>query len=169
MEGVIKLSKPLKTYGELEETSQLYYNCVNVDEINKLEHLSLKYCLWNLNLLEVFKSRTKSMNTDIEKLKENIKNYKGTKIDTNKEMEKLDEIYAKLIAMEKEATDECYYYCDYLGRAAKKYDTLNDDIVKNVYLGTSEDIIKLEIQKYLNYEKSFLIFNDIIKQLKILF
>ena len=43
MEGVIKLSKPLKTYEELEETAQLYYNCVNVDEINKLEHSSLKY------------------------------------------------------------------------------------------------------------------------------
>ena len=39
--------------------------------------------------------------------------------------------------------------------------------VKNVYFKSSEDIINSIIKYYLNKEKSFIIFTDIIKQLNL--
>ena len=39
--------------------------------------------------------------------------------------------------------------------------------VKNAYFKSSEDIINSRIKYYLNKEKSFIIFTDIIKQLNL--
>ena len=52
---------------------------------------------------------------------------------------------------------------------AKKLDVLKNDFVKRIYIKSSEEIIIGRIKYYLNYEKKFLIFNDIINQLINLF
>ena len=44
-----------------------------------------------------------------------------------------------------------------MARVAKKYDVLNNEPAKNVYINSSEDIIK---------EKYFLLFKDVINKLK---
>ena len=58
--------------------------------------------LYNLNLIQNFSGQNKYINTNIEKLKQNLKNYKGKKINATEEMEKLDEIFKRLIVIEKE-------------------------------------------------------------------
>ena len=169
MEDEIGLSKALNTYEELKETTQLYYNCLNKDKMKLLVSPLLKYALYNLNLFDAFNDRLKSMNIEIEKLKENLKNYKGKKIDANEEMKKLDGISCKLITIEKQANKEYDYYKVYLVEVAKQFDKLKNDIAKTIYIKTSEDIIISRIIYYLNYEKIFIIFNDIFKQLSTIF
>ena len=53
MENKIELIKALNTYEELKEPAQMYYNCLNVDKIKFLCSPSLKYALYNLNLLKL--------------------------------------------------------------------------------------------------------------------
>ena len=53
-----------------------------------------------------------------------------------------------------------------MARVAKKYDLLNNEPAKNVYINSSEDIIKTQIQFYMKCEKNFLLFKDIINKLK---
>ena len=165
MEDQISLNKVLNIHKELKESAQLYYTCINIDNIRFLDSPSLKYALYNLNLYETFKKRIKSINIDIKEQYKNLKNYKGKKINPNEELETLDEILNKLLAIEKEAKDEYMFYSEYLVKIAKMFDTLKNDISKRVYIKASEDIIISKIKYYLNYEKKFLFFNDIIKQL----
>ena len=165
MEDKIGLSKALNTYDELKESAQIYHKCLNLDDIKLLASPSLKYGLYNLNLLNAFKARIKSLNTVIEKLKEKLKNYKGKKIDSTEEMKKLDEISHKLITIEKESEDEYDFYNEYLAKVAAKFDTLRDDTIKSIYLKSSEEIVISRIKYYLNNEKKFLIFKEIIKEL----
>ena len=77
----------------------------------------------------------------IEKIKENIKEYKGKKIDAFKEMKKLDEISNNLKAIKKEANDGYEFYRVYLGKVAKEFDDLKDETTKSAYIKSSEDII----------------------------
>ena len=53
----------------------------------------------------------------------------------------------------------------YSGKLAKKYDTIIDDTVKSIYVNSSEEVIFSRIKYYINCEKYFLIYNEIIKQL----
>ena len=167
MEDQISLNKVLDTYEELKESAQLYYDCINLDNIKFLISPSLKYALYNFNLFEAFKKRINSINIEVEKLKKSIKNYKGTKINPNEEMKTLDEILNKLMAIKKEANDDYHFYTVYLAETAKEYDVSKNDDSKRVYIKSSEDIIISRIKYYLNNEKKFLYFNDIIKQLTI--
>ena len=48
----------------------------------------------------------------------------------------------------------------------KKYVVLNNEPAKNVYINSSEDIIKSQIQFYMKCEKQFLLFKDVINKLK---
>lgn len=169
MEYEIGVRKALDTYEELKEEAQLYYNSLNLDKLKLLISPSLKYALYNGNLFEVFENRIDSMNINIEKIRENLKKYKGKKIDVNEEMKKIDDISNRLIVIKKEAKEECYIYLEYLSRIAKKFDVLKNDMVKRIYIKSSEEIIITRIKYYLNYEKEFLIFNDIINQLINLF
>ena len=165
MEDQTTLNKAFNTYGELRESAQIYCDCINIDNIKFLESPSLKYALYNLNLFEAFQKRIKSISIDVEKLKKRLKNYKGTKVNPIEEMKALDEILNKLLAIKKEANEEYDFYKVYLVKIAKKFDTLKNDNSKRVYIKSSEDIIISKIKYYLNYEKNFLYFNDIIKQL----
>ena len=53
-----------------------------------------------------------------------------------------------------------------MARVAKKYDVLNNEPAKNVYINSSEDIIKSQIQFYMKCEKNFLLFKDVINKFK---
>ena len=145
---------------ELKDAANTYYKCINLNGIE-----SLKYSLYNWHLFEAFNIRRERLKTEIEKLKERLKNYKGNKLDINKEMIKLDDISSKLETFGKESNETFDFYCKYLGKLAKKYDTIIDDTVKSVYVNSSEEVIFSRIKYYINCEKYFLIYNDIIKQL----
>ena len=165
MENEIELNKVLDTPDELKDVANIYYKCINLNGIESLKSPSLKYSLYNLHLFEAFKIRNERLKTEIGKLKERLKNYKGNKLDINKEMIRLDDISSKLEAFGKEANELFDFDCTYLGKVAKKYDTIIDDTVKSIYINSSEEIVISRIKHYINCEKYFLIYNDIIKQL----
>ncbi len=165
MENGIELSKVLDTPDELKDAANIYYKCINLNGIEELKSPSLKYSLYNWNLFEAFNFRRERLKTEIEKLKERLKNYKGDKLDINKEMIRLDDISSKLETFGKESNETFDFYCKYLGKLAKKYDTIIDDTVKSVYINSSEEVIFSRIKYYIKCEKYFLIYNEIIKQL----
>ncbi len=165
MENKIELRNTLNTYAELKECAQIYYKCLNLDAIKLLDSPSLKYALFNLNLYEAFKDRIKSLNLVIEKLRQNLKNYKGKKIDSIEELKKLDEISHNLIAIEKQSQVDYDFYKEYLTGVAGTFDSSRDNATKSIYIKSSEEIIISRIKYYLNSEKKFLIFKDIIKEL----
>ena len=78
----------------------------------------------------------------------------------------MDEISKKLSALKKEAENNIDFYTTYLAKITKKIDVYKKkDDAKNLYFKSSEDIINYRIKYYLNKEKNFIIFTDIIKQL----
>ena len=165
MENEIELNKVLDIPDELKDVANIYYKCINLNGIETLKSPSLKYSLYNFNLFEAFNIRNGRLKTEIEKLKERLKNYKDNKLDINKELIRLDNISSKLETFGKESKESFDFYCKYLGKLAKKYDTIIDDTVKNVYVNSSKEVIFSRFKYYINCEKYFLIYNDIIKQL----
>ena len=161
----IELRKVLDTPDELKDAANIYYKCINLNGIKSLKSPSLKYGLYHMHLFETFTERRERLKTEIEKLKEKLKNYKGDKIDINKEMIRLDDISSKLETLGKEAKELFDFDLTYLGKVAKKYDTIKDDTVKSIYVNSSEEVIFSRIKYYINFEKYFLIYNEIIKQL----
>ena len=165
MENQIELSKVLETPDELKDAANIYYNCINLNGIETLKSPSLKYSLYSLHLFEAFKIRNERLKTEIEKLKERLKNYKGNKLDINKEMIRLDDISSKLEILGKEAKEFYDFDITYLGKVAYEYDAIKDDTIKSIYVNSSEEVVISRIKYYINYEKYFLIYSDIIKQL----
>ena len=165
MENGIELSKVLDTPDELKDAANIYYKCINLNGIESLKSPSLKYSLYNWHLFEAFNIRRERLKTEIEKLKERLKNYKGDKLDINKEMIRLDDISSKLEILGKEAKEFYDFELTYLGKVAKKYDTIKDDTVKSIYVNSSEEVVISRIKYYISCEKHFLVINDIIKQL----
>ena len=165
MENEIALMKVLDIPDELKDAANIYKNCINLNGIKLLKSPSLKYGLYYLHLFEAFTKRRKRLKTEIEKLKEKLKNYKGDKIDINKEMIRLDDISSKLERFGKEAKELFDFDLTYLGKVAKKYDTIKDDTVKSIYVNSSEEVVISRIKYYISCEKHFLVINDIIKQL----
>ena len=166
MEDKIELNKILNTYEELKEVALLYNNSINLKDIKYLVSPSLKYALYNLNLFEIFEARLKSIRTDIENIIKNLKNYKGREIDVIEENKRLDEASEMIRKFESEANDAYDFYRVYLAKVTKKYDDLNDISSKKVYVKSSEEIIFSRMKYYLVCEKYFLIYSDIIKQLR---
>ena len=165
MENEIALMKVLDIPDELKDAANIYKNCINLNDIKLLKSPSLKYGLYYLHLFEAFTKRRERLKTEIEKLKEKLKNYKGDKIDINKEMIRLDDISSKLETFGKESKESFDFDCKYSGKLTKKYDTIIDDTVKGIYVNSSEEVIFSRIKYYINCEKYFLIYNEIIKQL----
>ena len=165
MENEIELRKVLDTPDELKDAANIYYKCINLNGIKSLKSPSLKYGLYHMHLFGAFTKRRERLKAEIEKLKEKLKNYKGDKIDINKEMIRLDDISSKLETLGKEAKELYDFDITYLGKVAKKYDTIKDDTIKSIYVNSSEEVVISRIKYYINYEKYFLICNDIIKQL----
>ena len=165
MENEIELRKVLDTPDELKDAANIYYKCINLNGIKSLKSPSLKYGLYHMHLFGAFTKRRERLKAEIEKLKEKLKNYKGDKIDINKEMIRLDDISSKLETLGKETKELYDFDITYLGKVAKKYDTIKDDTIKSIYVNSSEEVVISRIKYYINYEKYFLICNDIIKQL----
>ena len=165
MENEIALMKVLDIPDELKDVANIYKNCINLNGIKLLKSPSLKYGLYYLHLFEAFTKRRERLKTEIEKLKEKLKNYKGDKIDINKEMIRLNDISSKLETFGKEAKELFDFDLTYLGKVAKKYDTIKDDTVKSIYVNSSEEVVISRIKYYISCEKHFLVINDIIKQL----
>ena len=165
MENEIALMKVLDIPDELKDAANIYKNCINLNGIKLLKSPSLKYGLYYLHLFEAFTKRRERLKTEIEKLKEKLKNYKGDKIDINKEMIRLNDISSKLETFGKEAKELFDFELTYLGKVAKKYDTIKDDTVKSIYVNSSEEVVISRIKYYISCEKHFLVINDIIKQL----
>ena len=165
MENEIALMKVLDIPDELKDVANIYKNCINLNGIKLLKSPSLKYGLYYLHLFEAFTKRRERLKTEIEKLKEKLKNYKGDKIDINKEMIRLNDISSKLETFGKEAKELFDIDLTYLGKVAKKYDTIKDDTVKSIYVNSSEEVVISRIKYYISCEKHFLVINDIIKQL----
>ena len=165
MENEIELRKVLDTPDELKDAANIYYKCINLNGIKSLKSPSLKYGLYHMHLFETFTKRRERLKAEIEKLKEKLKNYKGDKIDINKEMIRLDDISSKLEILGKETKELYDFDIAYLGRVAYKYDMIKDDTIKSVYINSSEEVVISRVKYYISYEKYFLICNDIIKQL----
>ena len=165
MENEIEQRKVLDTPDELKDVANIYYKCINLNGIKTLKSPSLKYGLYHMHLFETFTKRRERLKTEIEKLKEKLKNYKGDKIDINKEMIRLDDISSKLEILGKEAKEFYDFELTYLGKVAKKYDTIKDGTIKSIYVNSSEEVVISRIKYYISYEKYFLIYNDIIKKL----
>ena len=165
MENEIEQRKVLDTPDELKDVANIYYKCINLNGIKTLKSPSLKYGLYHMHLFETFTKRRERLKAEIEKLKEKLKNYKGDKIDINKEMIRLDDISSKLEILGKEAKEFYDFDITYLGKVAKKYDTIKDDTIKSIYVNSSEEVVISRVKYYISYEKYFLIINDIIKQL----
>ena len=157
MENEIELRKVLDTHDELKDVANIYYKCINLNGIKSLKSPSLKYGLYHMHLFETFTKRRERLKAEIEKLKEKLKNYKGDKIDINKEMIRLDDISSKLEILGKEAKEFYDFELTYLGKVAKKYDTIKDDTIKSIYVNSSEEVVISRIKYYINYEKYFLI------------
>ena len=155
----------MDTPDELKDVANIYYKCINLNGIKTLKSPSLKYGLYHMHLFETFTKRRERLKAEIEKLKEKLKNYKGDKIDINKEMIRLDDISSKLEILGKEAKEFYDFELTYLGKVAKKYDTIKDDTIKSIYVNSSEEVVISRIKYYISCEKHFLIINDIIKQL----
>ena len=141
MENEIALMKVLDIPDELKDVANIYKNCINLNGIKLLKSPSLKYGLYYLHLFEAFTKRRERLKTEIEKLKEKLKNYKGDKIDINKEMIRLNDISSKLETFGKEAKELFDIDLTYLGKVAKKYDTIKDDTVKSIYVNSSEEVV----------------------------
>ena len=157
MENEIELRKVLDTPDELKDAANIYYKCINLNGIKSLKSPSLKYGLYHMHLFETFTKRRERLKAEIEKLKEKLKNYKGDKIDINKEMIRLNDISSKLETFGKEAKELFDIDLTYLGKVAKKYDTIKDDTIKSIYVNSSEEVVISRIKYYISYEKYFLI------------
>ena len=72
---------------------------------------------------------------------------------------KLEEIRNKLIFMQKEAKEGYEFYVDYLTKLAKKNDVLNNQTMKSIYIKASEEIIKTQINYYMQFNFTHLILN----------
>ena len=82
-----------------------------------------------------------------------------------KETEQLNDIKGKLFSIEKEAIEKYKFNMKYLVNLAKRADKLKNPVADSVYVNASEDIIQSVIKYYINYEKYFILFNDIINNL----
>ena len=151
---------------ELKEREESYNKCLVMDESDDEDIPSLKYAFYNLNMLNNFDSKIEQIKNEIKEIKTQLNNYKGNIINCTEENKKLDEIINELIIIEKESDTQYFFDREYLINTAKKSDTLKDDVSKNVYIKTSEDILKNRIKCLMKYEKKFLIFEDIINKLR---
>ena len=149
----------------LIEAEQEYNKCLTIENNGNIQFPSLKYAFYNLNLKNAFLKKIKIIQTDIEKVQESLSNKNKNNADIIKEIEQLNEIKAKLSTFEKEANEKYKLNMVYLVNLAKRSDRLKNPDADRVYANASEDIIQSIINYYTNYEKYFILFNDIINNL----
>ena len=165
----MELNIPIEnTSEELKESVGIYKKCLYATEedLETVIYPSLKYNIYFFNLYKAFIKRINQMREDIKDIKIKLFDYEGNGIDILEEKKKLNEITNNLNSFEKETNYVYLFYKIYLTKVAKKYDVLKNKPAKNVYVNSSEDIIKSQIQFYMKSEKKFLLFKDVINKLK---
>ena len=156
---------------ELREAEELYKNCLIVteEELKYLAHPSLKYAVYSFNINEAFQARIEKMITSIEDIKKKLNKNISNELDITKERGKLDEFINKLNIFKKESEELFSSYTEYLAKVAKSANTIRNDIAKNIYIKTSEEIINMQIKYNIRCEKSLILFKDYINNLKNIF
>jgi hypothetical protein len=158
-----------KTSEESEEIKYaeiLYYRSLNIG-IDLVDDIpSLKYGIYFSNINSVYQIKIKYIKKDIDLLLKKLDEYKGSEINISEQKNKLDDINKQLDVFLKESKEDFEFYRHYLVSLAKKSDVLNNKNVTDVYIKSSEELIKNKIQFFLKKEKNFILFKDSINYLK---
>jgi len=151
---------------ELQQRIESYYGSLNINGYEDVQKIpSLKYCVYNYKISEIFLNKIEQIKKDIKELKNRLKDYSGVLLDIGNEKKKLDNIENDLNSLSKKELDEELFFRDYLVSVAKHSDVMNSENAKKVYVGSSEEIIESRIRYFLKCEKKFILYNDIINQL----
>lgn len=151
---------------EIKNAEILYYRSLNigVDLVDDIP--SLKYGIYFSNINDVYQIKIKHIKEDIDLLLKKLDEYKGSEINISEQKNKLDDINKQLDVFLKESKEDFEFYSDYLVSLAKKSDVLNNKNVTDIYIKSSEELIKNKIQFFLKKEKNFILFKDSINYLK---
>lgn len=151
---------------EIKNAEILYYRSLNigVDLVDDIP--SLKYGIYFSNINSVYQIKIKYIKKDIDLLLKKLDEYKGSEINISEQKNKLDDINKQLDVFLKESKEDFEFYRHYLVSLAKKSDVLNNKNVTDVYIKSSEELIKNKIQFFLKKEKNFILFKDSINYLK---
>ena len=151
---------------EIKNAEILYYRSLNIN-IDLVDDIpSLKYGIYFNNINYVYQIKIKYIKKDIDLLLKKLDEYKGSEINISEQKNKLDDINKQLDVFLKESKEDFEFYRDYLVSLAKKSDVLNNKNVTDVYIKSSEELIKNKIQFFLKKEKNFILFKDSINYLK---
>lgn len=151
---------------EIKNAEILYYRSLNIN-IDLVDDIpSLKYGIYFNNINYVYQIKIKYIKKDIDLLLKKLDEYKGSEINISEQKNKLDDINKQLDVFLKESKEDFEFYRHYLVSLAKKSDVLNNKNVTDVYIKSSEELIKNKIQYFLKKEKNFILFKDSINYLK---
>ena len=151
---------------EIKNAEILYYRSLNIG-IDLVDDIpSLKYGIYFSNINDVYQIKIKYIKEDIDLLLKKLDEYKGSEINISEQKNKLDDINKQLDVFLKESKEDLEFYREYLVSLAKKSDVLNNKNVTDVYIKSSEELIKNKIQFFLKKEKNFILFKDSINYLK---
>ena len=151
---------------EIKNAEILYYRSLNIN-IDLVDDIpSLKYGIYFSNINSVYQIKIKHIKEDIDLLLKKLDEYKGSEINISEQKNKLDDINKQLDVFLKESKEDFEFYRHYLVSLAKKSDVLNNKNVTDVYIKSSEELIKNKIQYFLKKEKNFILFKDSINYLK---
>ena len=151
---------------EIKNAEILYYRSLNIG-IDLVDDIpSLKYGIYFSNINDVYQIKIKHIKEDIDLLLKKLDEYKGSEINISEQKNKLDDINKQLDVFLKESKEDFEFYRHYLVSLAKKSDVLNNKNVTDVYIKSSEELIKNKIQFFLKKEKNFILFKDSINYLK---
>jgi hypothetical protein len=151
---------------EIKNAEILYYRSLNIN-IDLVDDIpSLKYGIYFNNINYVYQIKIKYIKKDIDLLLKKLDEYKGSEINISEQKNKLDDINKQLDVFLKESKEDFEFYRHYLVSLAKKSDVLNNKNVTDVYIKSSEELIKNKIQFFLKKEKNFILFKDSINYLK---
>ena len=151
---------------EIKNAEILYYRALNIN-IDLVDDIpSLKYGIYFSNINSVYQIKIKYIKKDIDLLLKKLDEYKGSEINISEQKNKLDDINKQLDVFLKESKEDFEFYRHYLVSLAKKSDVLNNKNVTDVYIKSSEELIKNKIQFFLKKEKNFILFKDSINYLK---
>ena len=151
---------------EIKNAEILYYRSLNIG-IDLVDDIpSLKYGIYFSNINDVYQIKIKYIKEDIDLLLKKLDEYKGSEINISEQKNKLDDINKQLDVFLKESKEDFEFYRKYLVSLAKKSDVLNNKNVTDVYIKSSEELIKNKIQFFLKKEKNFILFKDSINYLK---
>ena len=169
MEAKLKQEKSIDI-PELHEIEEDYYGCLDMNGFEEVKKIpSLKYCVYNYKISNVFLDKIEQIKNDISALKNRVRNYSRDLLDIDKENKEIENIVKDLDSLYKKELDDELFFRKYLLSVAKRSDVLKNECANKVYADSSEEVIFSRIKYFIKNEKKFLIYNDIIKQMNSLF